>query len=264
MLLARIACFLISVLPGITVSAAQSNSPAPILAQENSSDIKERKLGGDMLPFELTRDSSRLVKVTSEEKRRHDAVRRSGGLKFLKLFSAPACASKRYVVDVSETECRLGVDNIRTSFYSLALGLYGESLSDIRIVDGVLHVGNDGMLHGMAIDLGKVDLAKLTKTSPMVAMMADIETASDLDQESEVRKKLNEGFNVGEFTVRSSVRLIPSHTYLLRTINYSYNKGSRSPFHRDVIYLLHFAESNPDGTALLLWRKLGDRAAPKL
>jgi hypothetical protein len=262
----RLASLALVILIGSASVAAQSSSLPPAIESLDTEkiEIRERSPGWDMLPFELTRDAERLVRITSAEKKRHEKLRKAGGFKMVKIFSAPSCASKRYVVDVSSDDCLSGVDLIRTSFYSLARGLYGESISDIRIIDQVLHAGNGGMHHGMVMDLGVVDPTGIRLSTEEVDRLIGLETATTFDEEVEIRERLREGLDLRGNTVRASATLNQGHTYLIRLINYSYKRGSRNMFQRDVVYLVHFAELNKDRTALFLWRKLSDKAAPRL
>lgn len=217
-----------------------------------------------MLPFELTRNAERLVRITPQEKKRHEKLRKVAGLKMVKLFSAPSCASKRYVVDVSSEECLAGVDLIRTSFYSLARGLYGESLADIRIIEKNLHAGNEGLHHGMIMDMGPITPSEISQNSPEVVAISQLETADSFEEEVSIRKRLRDGIEVDGEKVSSVIALSRGHTYLVRLVNYSFKSGSRSMFQRDVVYMIHFVELNKDRTALFLWRKLIDRPAPRL
>lgn len=243
-------------------SSSQPQSPLPLDSDEL--EIKDRRPGADMLPFELTRSAERLVRITTQDKRRYERLRKGGGLKMVKLFSAPGCASKRYVVDVSSNDCLAGVDLIRTSFYSLARGLYGESIADIRIVETALMAGNDGFHHGMIMDLGAIEPLGIDLRNSDADALWRLETAGDFDEEVEARERLRDGVDVRGKMVSSSVTMQQGHTYLVRLVNYSYRRGSRNMFQRDVIYVLHLAELNRDRTALFLWRKLADRPAPRL
>jgi hypothetical protein len=240
----RLASLTLVIFIGSASVAAQSSSLPPAIEPLDTEkiEIRDRSPGWDMLPFELTRDAERLVRITSAEKKRHEKLRRAGGFKMVKIFSAPSCASKRYVVDVSSDDCLSGVDLIRTSFYSLARGLYGESIADIRIIDQVLHAGNGGMHHGMVMDLGVVDPTGIRLSTEVVDRLIGLETATTFDEEVEIRDRLREGFDLRGNTVRASATLNQGHTYLIRLINYSYKRGSRNMFQRDVVYLVHFAE----------------------
>ena len=263
----RDASVLFVVLIGATGAFAQSSSLPPIsveFSQLEGLEENGRLREWEMLPFELTRDAERLVRITSQEKKRHEELRKSADLKMVKLFSAPSCASKRYVVDVSSEECLSGVDLIRTSFYSLARGLYGESLADIRIIGKNLHAGNEGLHHGMIMDLGPILPSGISKDTREVVRMSELETADSFESEVSIRERLRDGIEIDGRRVSSVTSLSRGHTYLVRLVNYSFKSGSRNMFQRDVVYVLHFAELNMDRTALFLWRKLSDRPAPRL
>jgi hypothetical protein len=264
----RFASIITAIVFGTTSIVAQS-SPQPRFVPSldgGEFEIRERGQGQGwtMLPYEITRDAERLVRISSSDKKRYEQLRKSGRLKMVKIFSAPSCASKRYVVDVSNGDCVAGVDLIRTSFYSLSRGLYGESIADIRIIEGTLYVGNDGMQHGMVMDLGPVEPTKVDATTVESVSIYRFARATTLEDEAEIRNRLAEGVEVRGRRVSSSVALNQGHTYLVRTINYSFVGGSRNIFQQDSLYLIHFAELNKDRTALLLWKKLAERPAPRL
>lgn len=259
---------LMVVLSGATVAGAQSSPfPPPITLDSSRPDPSVEREGTsvwEMLPYELTRDAERLVRITSQDKKRHERIRKDVGLKMVKIFSAPSCASKRYVVDVSDEDCLSGADLIRTSFYSLARGLYGESLADVRIIGQELRAGNEGLHHGMIMDLGPISPSAFDSKGMELTAVSGIETARSFEEEVSIRERLKAGFEVGGKRVSSSMTITRGHTYLVRLVNYSFKSGSRSIFQRDVIYLLHLAELNRDRTALFLWKKLRDKPAPRL
>lgn len=266
--MARFLSALMVVLSGATVAAAQSSPfPPPIgLDSSRPEPLVEREgtSAWEMLPFELTRDAERLVRITSQDKKRHERLRKEAGMKMVKIFSAPSCASKRYVVDVSDEDCLSGADLIRTSFYSLARGLYGESLADVRIIGQELHAGNEGLHHGMIMDLGPISPAAFDSKGMELTAVKGVETAGTFEEEGSIREKIKAGFEVDGRRIASSMALTRGHTYLVRLVNYSFKGGSRNIFQRDVVYLLHLAELNRDRTALFLWRKLSDKPAPRL
>lgn len=226
-----------------------------------------------MLPFELTRAAEKLVDITKEEKDRFAEDRKSRGLKMLKLFSAPRCASERLVVDVGSSECAAAIDYIRASFYSFRTGLYGESLMDIRILEDRLLSGNGGFVHGFIVDLGKVDAALLNSKHEAVRSLADFAVAKTLDEESKQRRDLSSGLTIGAFKAFSSAKLAEGNVYLVRIISYGSKKddrvnfiegANRAVFFRDQVYVIKFGGMNKDNVAMLLWKKVSDKAAPKL
>lgn len=235
--------------------------------------MRDREPGRDMLPFELTRAAEKLVDETREEKARYAEERRRGGLKMLKLYSAPACASSRLVVDVGKSECAAAVDFIRASFYSFRLGLYGESVMDVRILEDRLIAGNGGFVHGLIVDLGKVEPGLLNSKHEHVRALADLPVAKTLDEESKQRDEFAAGIRVGGFEASRSVKLEEGDVYLVRVVAYGSKRDDRAnfangfnrfTFFRDQVYVIKFAGINKDNVAILLWKKVSDKAAPKL
>jgi len=262
----RLALIITAIVFGTTSVVAQSSSQPRFVPSLDGGEfeVRERGQGWTMLPYEITRDAERLVRISSSDKKRYEQLRKSGRMKMVKIFSAPSCASKRYVVDVSNGECVAGVDLIRTSFYSLSRGLYGESIADVRIIEGTLYVGNGGMQHGMVMDLGPLEPTKIDATTVEAVELYRVARATTLDDEAEIRTRLTEGIEVRGRKVSSSTALNQGHTYLIRTINYSFVGGSRNIFQQDSLYLIHVAELNENRTALLLWKKLAEVPAPRL
>lgn len=217
-----------------------------------------------MLPYELTRSAEKLLHITDAEKAKFGALRKAAGMKMLKVYSAPTCATERLVIDVSRDECRAAVDLIRASFYSFRFGLYGETIVDFRILEDTMIAGNGGFVHGLVLDLGKHDVTTIDKSSDIVSSFFDIPLASTLDDESRQRKMLEEGMEFRGSTVSSSKKLIDGHAYLLRIVSYNFKKGDRTTFDRDQLYLVKYVGMNPDKVALVLWKKLADKPAPKI
>lgn len=218
----------------------------------------------DMLPYELTRSAEKLLGVTDAEKTRHNAIRKAARLKMLKIYSAPACATERLVIDVSRDECTAAVDLIRASFYSFRFGLYGETIVDFRILEDRMIAGNGGFVHGLILDLGKYDVSLLTQKSDVVTSFFEMPIASTLDEESRQRKILEEGMEFRGSTVSSSKKLTEDHAYLVRIVSYNFKKGDRTTFDRDQLYLVKYTGMNSEKVALILWKKLADKPSPKI
>jgi hypothetical protein len=252
--------------------SASDQSPQDPLAQRPA-EIAEREPGRTMLPYELTRATEKLVSPTREEKRRFEVERRAGGYKLLKIFSAPRCASERLVVDVSSAECTASIDYIRASFYSFRYGVYGETVMDVRVLEDTMTAGNGGMVHGMVIDLGAVDSSGYDAKHPDVRALADFPVAQSIEEEESQRGRLAEGVEVGGRLAEISKTLKPEHVYLVRVVAYGYKRDDRANFFRginraiffrDQVYVMKYGGINKDGVAMFLWKKVSDKASPKL
>lgn len=250
-----------------------SEKPRTELLNPRPTEVRDRELGRDMLPFELTRAAEKLVDVTREEKDRFAEERRSGGSKILKLYSAPGCASVRLVVDVGKSECAAAVDFIRASFYSFRLGLYGESAMDVRILEDRLIAGNGGFVHGLVVDLGKAEPGLLNAKHEQVRALSEMPIAKTLDEESKQRDGFEAGIQVGGLRASSAVKLAEGSVYLVRIVSYGSKRDDRANFNngfnrltlsRDQVFVIKFAGINKDNVAILLWKKVSDRPAPKL
>lgn len=217
-----------------------------------------------MLPYELTRSVEKLLNITDSEKAKFGPIRKAAGMKMLKIYSAPSCAAKRLVVDVSSDECTAAVDMIRASFYSFRFGLYGETIVDFRILEDTMIAGNGGFVHGLVLDVGKYDVSLLDAKSDLVTSFFDMPVASTLDDESRQRKLLEEGIEFRGSKVSSSKKLIEDHAYLVRIVSYNFKKGDLTTFDRDQLYLVKYLGMNSDKIALVLWKKLADKPAPKI
>lgn len=266
----RIIPILILLTVGSTSVGAQGQSPAtdasgstnPVLPRV--SVIKDRDLGVDMLPSELVRSVEKKISVTDAEKAAHARLRKAARMKMLKMFSAPKCASDRLAIDVSSDECTAAVDLIRASFYSLRVSLYGETIADIRILDDTLMAGNGGFVHGMILDLGRYDLESLNEKSEVVKSLFEMPVALTTEDEGRQRKELISGLPFGESTVSSSKALSEGNVYLIRLISYDFKRGDRPIFNRDQVYVLKYVGADRERIALMLWKRVADRPAPRL
>lgn len=218
----------------------------------------------DMLPYELTRSVGKTVSVTDSEKTKYDSLRKAGNLKMLKMFSAPKCAADKLAIDVSSDECTAAVDLIRASFYSFRFSLYGETIADFRILEDSMIAGNGGFVHGIILDLGQRDVAMVDAFTAEAKAFFEMPIAATLEDESRQRKDLMAGIEFRETTVSSSKKLSDGGVYLVRIISYNFKQGDRTTFDRDQLYLVKYVGMNADKVALLMWKKLNDRKAPKI
>lgn len=269
-MLTKILPFLIIISIGAASVTAQVSQTAPeesdYTSPKNprSTTVMDRGLGIDMLPYELTRSAEKLVSVTGAEKSRYSALRKETGMKMLKMFSAPSCASEKLVINVSSDECTAAVDLIRASFYSFRFNLYGETIVDFRILEDRMIAGNGGFVHGLILDLGNQDGTVLDGTSDTVTSFFGMPIASTIDDESRQRKLLGDGIEFRGMKVASSKKLVEGGTYLVRIVSYNFKKGDRMTFNRDQVFVVKYIGMNADKVALMLWKKVGDRPAPKI
>jgi hypothetical protein len=164
----------------------------------------------------------------------------------------------------------------KAASYSFRVRKYREkSFADIFLEDESLSVRGFNVL-GIMTELGEVPLESLTLSAPGVRELFEMkpsERAADLKQHV---KLIRQGVQVGDHVFRSSVRLKPDRTYLLRSIAYKsksmpdikktfFTYESWSDDKRDdVLVAFRCVRKNDDNSWILVWKELDRKDAPNL
>ena len=224
-----------------------------------------RRTSIENLPPEY-RVSSKAMKRTkfSDEEKLSFKDAKTGGVKMLKLFIAPKCAEK-FVIDVSDPRCAESFDYISVSYYSFFDGVYGQLYGELRLLEGLMVAGNGRYVHGFMVDLGETaDVAALDKKSPDVKKLAEYAVAKTSDEADKQLAELQKGINYEGLVLSSQQKISPKHTYLMRIVAYGLPDEPMSPYNYDSVIALRIAKVTDDAMAIVFWKKLGEKNAPKL
>jgi hypothetical protein len=234
--------------------------------QRSARDIMNeirRNAGEPILPENMSDNAKKKILVTKEEKAFYKPFLKENDLKILKIFSAPSCVNK-FVVDTSDARCAQAYELIPTSFYSFVWSEYGEVLSDFQITEDHLIAGSKTNIHGFLIDFGEVEMKNFDKKSSEVKMLADYPIAKTSKEAEKQRQELENGFNYQNVNIASKRKLFSNHIYLLRLVSYKLGNDRSSFANQDSVYLFKVGELNKDRVAVILWKKLSEREAPRI
>ncbi len=236
----------------------------PLRADGEDSEFLMRNMRGYRKPpVKLSDNAKNRIKVSQEEKDLLKPFVKENKLKILKVFSAPSCAEK-LAVDTSDKRCIESYEVIPVSFYSFVWSEYGETASDFKILEDLLIAGNQASTQGLMIDLGEVEIGRFDKTSEAVKMLMDYPLAKTADEAEKQRQNLETGINYQNTTIASSRKLVANHVYLMRLVAYKVGGDIVSFGNQDVIILIRVHELNKDNMAVILWKKLSEKEAPRL
>jgi len=265
---------LIILILGVGYGFAQSASPTPrpsVNRLENVRPLNDddgvnfsRRTAPENLPpaYRVSSKAIKKTKFTDEEKESYKNLKKDG-VKLLKIFIAPNCADK-FVIDVSDKRCAESFDYIPISYYSFFDGVYGQLYGELRILEDSLVVGNGRYIHGFLVDLGEAEIGALDKKSPQVKKLADYVIAKTSDEADEQVAELEKGISYENEILSSRKKIIANHTYLLRIVAYGQPNEIMSPYNYDSILAFNINKLGEDNMAIVLWKKISEKSAPKL
>ncbi len=254
---------------------AQSPSPTPLSVNkmenleplradgQDSEDLMRNMRGYRKPPVKLSDNAKNRIKISQEEKDFLKPFVKENKLKIIKIFSAPSCAAK-LAVDTSDKRCIESYDVIPVSFYSFIWSEHGETASDFQILEDLLIAGNKANTHGFMIDFGEGEIGKFDKKSDAVKMLMDYPIAKTADEAEKQRQNLETGISFQNTIIASSRKLAANHVYLVRLVAYKVGSDIGSFGNQDSIILLKVYELNEDKMAVILWKKLSEKEAPRL
>ncbi len=252
---------------------AQTPTPTPrplvnrtdiLKSPEDSDDNEEsRPLRGLRSEDLVSAEAYRRVKFTKDEKAQYKPATRSGE-KLLKIYIAPDCATK-LVVDVSDPRCTENFLLFAVSYFSFFVGDYGQQFGELQMSGDSLIGGRDLYRQGMLLDLGDRDIGSLNKQSPEVVALSSFKIAKTVDTATKQRDDLEKaGIEVGGLRLTSKRKISPKNSYLFRFISYSRSEWVGLPQSYDSIIALRIDRLTTDGFAVVLWKRLSQKTAPRL
>jgi len=220
-----------------------------------------------LAPFEISKTAAGKIEITKEDRINYKNEIKNY-LNILKVFSAPSCAADKFLINAKDENCTRFADLLRVSHYSFLWEIHGEYAGDFRIVEDNLIAGNGKYIHGLLVDLGEIEIKKLDKKSLKnrldVKKITNFPIAVTSKQESEQRQELEKGIIYQNLQISASQKLAVNHIYLMRLISYSFKNDKKSPYNKDSVFLFKVAKLNQDKMAVILWKKLSEKDAPRL
>lgn len=253
---------------------SQSASPTPRARVDRLENVRplndrdasnySRRTSIENLPpeYRVSSKAMKRTKFSDDEKLSYKDAKKDG-VKLLKIFIAPRCAEK-FVIDVSDPRCAESFDYIPISYYSFFDGVYGQLFGELRLLEGFLIAGSGRYIQGFLVDLGESDIGALDKKSPEVKKFADYAIARTSDEIDKQVAELEKGIDYEGSILSSQKKLAPNHTYLMRIVAYGLPDEVMSPYNYDSITAVKVAKLTDDGMAVIFWKKLSEKTAPKI
>lgn len=127
--------------------------------------------------------------------------------------------------------------------------------SDLGLERGSFRVGFAGADFGFLVPLGDLAIENLTVDSPGVQYLATYTPpTTEADARTEYQRS-GTGFQVGNFSYRSSVPALVNQTYAVRAVGYSSS---------DCLIVFRVLRKDTDGSLILLWKRLRWFPTPRL
>ena len=253
---------------------SQSATPRPTPAVNRMENVRplqdrddinfSRRTSIENLPpeYRVSSKAAKKAKLTDEEKESYKDAKKDG-VKLLKLFIAPKCAEK-FVVDVSDERCAANFDYIPISYYSFFDGIYGQLYGELRMLEDSLLAGSGRYVHGILIDLGDEEIGALDKKSPRVKKLVDYTIAKTVSEAEKQIAELEKGIDYENEILSSQKKIVAGHTYLMRIVAYAPPDEMISPYNYDSILAFRVEKLTDDDMAIILWKKISEKSAPKL
>jgi len=233
------------------------------LDDKNNVEFSRRTAPENLPPeYRVSSKAMKKTKFTDEEKESYKEAQKDG-VKLLKLFIAPKCAEK-LVIDVSDKRCTENFDYIPISYYSFFDGIYGQLYGELRILEDSLIAGSGQYVHGFLIDLGEEEIGALDKKSPRVKKLAEYAIARTSGDADKQVAELEKGIDYENEILSSRKKIVPHHTYLMRIVAYAQSDEIMSPYNYDSLLAFKVEKLTDDGMAIILWKKLSEKTAPRL
>lgn len=220
-----------------------------------------------LAPFEISKAAAGKIEITKEDRTTYKNEI-NNYLNVLKVFSAPLCAADKLLIDAKDEKCAQAADFIRISYYSFLWEIHGEYAGDFRIVEDNLFAGNGKYIHGFLADLGKIELERFDRKSLKknleVEKITNYPIAVTSEEEAKQRQELKKGISYQDLKMSASQKLKAGHIYIMRLVSYSFKNDKKSPYNKDSVFLFKVAALNEDKMAVILWKRLSEKDAPRL
>jgi hypothetical protein len=149
--------------------------------------------------------------------------------------------------------------------------------SDICLQDKILFTQVANPTIGLFTVIGDVPLESVTPQSPGVDFLTKMTIPTLVSEASAQVKRNDRGFQEGEFSYRSAVRVFPDLTYVLRSVGYkrpdflmvvpgtSVTISSANVYQgADLLIAFRIIRQEENGAVTILWKRLKKASAPQL
>lgn len=189
-----------------------------------------------------------------------------------RIFPDKNCG-KGIIVDVKELERCANTADIAGagSLYSLRLNEIPDNLplplilnyiaqSDIHLIDDKFVVGNSS-IQDIIGNVGEVELTDIDAKVEAVKYLREFKPATKTTQISLQKQELEKGISRNGYFYSNSARVKLNNTYVLRSVAYS-SSAWRSFWNTDILAVFKVVGQEPDGSVVILWKKLKQKNAP--
>ncbi|MET0753160.1 MAG: hypothetical protein ABWZ66_07295 [Pyrinomonadaceae bacterium] len=265
--------------PGATPTLQQKIEIQRRISEEEARKRQRESSDRMIILSEIYDSYTRQASAINREKRNEElktvAVEKEDLNNFRRFLEQPGTGMMR-LRDLSECEIKRKCLQLVAGFgsaYSFHKKTYVEKFyADILFSNAAFHIQGLNTL-GFLTDLGDVSIDNLSLTTSGIKEMAEFEPT---DKAEAVKSQLfivKKGFQVGDFTYKTSVSFKESSTYALRSITYRVIGKSSKPEKndkklkdkwRDIIIVFRVIRKYADGSVSLLWKELQDKDAPTI
>ncbi|MGC2238803.1 MAG: hypothetical protein WA584_21790 [Pyrinomonadaceae bacterium] len=247
---------------------------------EEEARKRERESSDRMIVLSEIYDSyARQSSVINREKRNKElktvAVDKEDLTKFRRFLEQPGTGIMR-LRDLSDCELKRQCLQLVAGFgsaYSFHEKTYAEKFyADILFSKAAFHVQGLNTL-GFLTELGDVSIDNLSLTTSGIKEMAEFEPSDKTEVVKSHLFIVKKGFQVGDFTYKTSFLFKETSTYALRSITYRVIDKSSKPEKndkklkdkwRDIIVVFRVIRKHADGSVSVIWKELQDKDAPTL
>lgn len=213
------------------------------------------------------------LKVSLADKERYAAFLRQPETGLIKLAADFKCADNTKIV-VATPDCLKYTMPGAGSSYSFRTENYRiQRLADLTFTNEGFEV-TGALTHGIIVRIGDVPLEKVDLQTKGVKYLVDFKPTVNYAEAQKIADELVNGVTDNGFIYRRGLYAIDNATYVLRVVAYNgrlnravqgitYNELDFDK-RNDVIAAFRIVSRDADGGVTILWKKLAEKAAPRL
>jgi hypothetical protein len=160
--------------------------------------------------------------------------------------------------------CRSRTVNVRDFRPWMEADCRTKFLRDLTFRNGMFVAGNDGVIQGIIVDIGDVDLEGVKKSHKAVEFLFDYDPKQTFETIAKQKEVLAKGINTKGFFFSDRVPVKLNSTYVLRSVLYRYQEAGapNPPYGADVRMVFKVVGIEPDGSVVIVWKEM-DRQHPR-
>lgn len=160
--------------------------------------------------------------------------------------------------------CRPRVVDVRDYQIWMDADCRTKYLRDLTFRNNMFIAGDNGIIQGMIVDIGDVDLERVTKAHKAVEFIFDYDPKQTPEKIAAQREILMKGINAKGYLFSNRIPFKLNSTYVMRTVLYRYHEpGAKKPyFGTDNRMAFKVVGIEPDGSVVIIWREI-DRQHPR-